>query len=145
MALLEVALQLKYFKTKNVIRFAFWTAEEFGLVGSAHYAASLSLEEQNKIALYLNFDMIASPNAGYFVFDGDGNAFNMSGPAGSEHIEKVFNDYFKSHKLVSAPTAFTGRSDYGSFIPLGIPAGGLFTGHEAIKNQTQFEWYVLRP
>lgn len=31
-------------------------------------------------------------------------------------------------------TAFDGRSDYGPFIENGIPAGGLFTGAERIKN-----------
>jgi Zn-dependent M28 family amino/carboxypeptidase len=30
-------------------------------------------------------------------------------------------------------TDFSGRSDYGPFIAVGIPAGGLFTGAEVVK------------
>ncbi|KAF5329514.1 hypothetical protein D9619_009067 [Psilocybe cf. subviscida] len=146
MGILEVALRLPAFRVKNAVRFGFWTAEEFGLVGSEYYASSLTNGEpkpspkiphrSEDIALYLNFDMIASPNPGYFVFDGDGDAFNITGPAGSDHIEKTLSDFLlKNHKIKSAPTAFDGRSDYGSFIPLGIPAGGYFTGAEGIMSE----------
>jgi Zn-dependent M28 family amino/carboxypeptidase len=30
-------------------------------------------------------------------------------------------------------TVFSGRSDYGPFIALNVPAGGLFTGAEGVK------------
>jgi len=39
------------------------------------------------------------------------------------------------------PTAFDGRSDYGPFIDAGIPAGGLFTGAEALKTDAQAAIY----
>jgi Zn-dependent M28 family amino/carboxypeptidase len=39
------------------------------------------------------------------------------------------------------PTAFDGRSDYGPFIEVGIPAGGLFTGAEGIKTAAQAAIY----
>lgn len=137
MGLLEVALQLPKWSVTNAVRFAFWSAEEFGLVGSEVYVNSLSAEEQDKIALYLNFDMIASPNFGYFIYDGDGSAFGTSGPEGSAQIEKLFEDYFEEVGLPSEPTAFTGRSDYGPFLEVGIPSGGLFTGAEGIKTEAQ--------
>ncbi|KAH7305077.1 putative leucine aminopeptidase 2 [Rhexocercosporidium sp. MPI-PUGE-AT-0058] len=79
-ALLEIAQQLTKFSTKNAVRFAWWSAEEVGLVGSTKYVASLSPEELAKITLYLNFDMLASPNYVYAIYDGDGSAFNISGP-----------------------------------------------------------------
>ncbi|TFK35302.1 hypothetical protein BDQ12DRAFT_320095 [Crucibulum laeve] len=139
--LLEIALQLPKWSVKNAVRFGFWTAEEYGLVGSEHYVASLSEAERAKVALYLNFDMIASPNYGYFIYDGDGSAFNLTGPPGSEHIEKVFEDYFKSQKITSGPTQFNGRSDYGPFLDVGIPAGGLFTGAEGVKTAEQAAWW----
>ena len=43
--------------------------------------------------------------------------------------------------MASAPTAFDGRSDYGPFIAVGIPAGGLFTGAEGVKTAAQAEVY----
>lgn len=89
--------------------------------------------EMAKIRAYLNFDMIASPNHIYGIYDGDGNAFNLTGPSGSDVLEKDFEDFFKSKNTPSVPTAFSGRSDYAAFIENGIPSGGLFTGAEAIK------------
>ncbi|TEB20169.1 Zn-dependent exopeptidase [Coprinellus micaceus] len=139
--ILDIALRLPLFKVNNAVRFGFWTAEEFGLVGSEHYVTSLPAEEAQKIALYLNFDMVASPNYGYFIYDGDGSAFNLTGPAGSDHIEKTFEDFFKSKKVISAPTEFSGRSDYGPFLDVGIPAGGLFTGAEGKKTAEEAKWW----
>ncbi|KAI5779935.1 hypothetical protein DFH27DRAFT_585122 [Peziza echinospora] len=147
--ILETAIQLAKFRVNNAVRFCFWSAEEFGLVGSEHYVANLPVAEQNKVALYLNFDMIASPNYVYFIYDGDGSAFNTTGPAGSAQIEHLFEDYFDSVGEPTAPTAFDGRSDYGPFLDVGIPAGGLFTGAEGIKTAaeaaiwggTAGEWY----
>lgn len=120
-------------KAQRPVRFAFWGAEEKGLLGAYHYVDSLSDAQRSKIYANLNFDMIGSPNFARFVYDGDGSADGNAGPAGSAEIEKVFLDYFDSKKLASAPTAFDGRSDYGPFIEVGIPAGGLFSGAEGIK------------
>lgn len=131
--ILDVALRLPLFSVKNAVRFAWWTAEEYGLVGSEYYVAQLSEAEKAKIALYLNFDMIASPNYIYGVYDGDGSAFNTTGPAGSDDIEHVFEKYFKSVGLNTVPSEFDGRSDYGPFLDVGIPSGGLFTGAEGVK------------
>jgi Zn-dependent M28 family amino/carboxypeptidase len=122
---------------QNKVRFAFWGAEEEGLVGSTFYVNSLSDDEFSKILLNLNFDMIASPNYVRFVYDGDGSDTGTVGPPGSAEIEAVFNDYFDSVGLAHAPTAFDGRSDYGPFIARGAPAGGLFTGAEGIKTDAQ--------
>jgi Zn-dependent M28 family amino/carboxypeptidase len=137
--LLETALQLKELgiEPRNTIRFAWWGAEEAGLVGSQRYVDSLTKSEAKDIELYLNFDMIGSPNYARFVYDGDGSAFGIKGPSGSSTIEHVFSDYFASQGLVSEPTAFDGRSDYDAFITAGIPAGGLFTGAEDAKTEEQ--------
>ncbi|PVH81767.1 Zn-dependent exopeptidase [Cadophora sp. DSE1049] len=133
-ALLEIAQQLTKFSTKNAIRFAWWSAEEVGLVGSTKYVESLSPEELAKITLYLNFDMLASPNYVYAIYDGDGSAFNISGPPGSAAAEKLFEDYFTNDAgLNHVPTAFNSRSDYAAFAAAGVPVGGLFTGAEVLK------------
>ena len=124
-------------KPRNKVRFAWWGAEESGLVGSNFYVDNLSQEGQDQIALYLNFDMIGSPNFVRFIYDGDGSDFGLVGPPGSDIIEYFFEDFYGDNGLASDPTAFSGRSDYQAFINVGIPAGGLFTGAEGIKTPEQ--------
>ena len=122
-------------RTPNAVRFAWWGAEEAGLQGSTFYVNNLSAAERADIALYLNFDMIASPNYTFGVYDGDDSAQEGSGPgpAGSAAIEDVFEEFFAARGETTKASDFTGRSDYGPFIAVGIPAGGLFTGAETIK------------
>jgi Zn-dependent M28 family amino/carboxypeptidase len=134
-ALLEVAEQMAKVKPKNTLRFAWWAAEESGLVGSNYYVDNLSQEEQDDIALYLNFDMIGSPNHVFFVYDGDDSdgVGAGPGPAGSAEIEEFFEGFYDSVGEPFKGTDFSGRSDYGPFIAVGIPSGGLFTGAEGIK------------
>ena len=137
-AILETAIQMAKVNPRNKVRFAWWSAEESGLVGSNYYVNNLPQSERDKIALYLNFDMIGSPNFVRFVYDGDNSAGGGAvGPAGSEVIERMFNDYFAGQSLPVEPTPFNGRSDYGPFIAVGIPAGGLFTGAEGVKTAAQ--------
>ncbi|MFD0686112.1 M20/M25/M40 family metallo-hydrolase [Actinomadura fibrosa] len=130
-------------KIRNQVRFAFWGAEEEGLLGSQYYVDNLPQAERDKIALNLNFDMLASPNFVRFVYDGDNSTggSNVEPPAGSGAIEKTFNDYFAGRGLATDPTAFDGRSDYNAFITAGIPAGGIFTGAEGIKTPAQAAVY----
>jgi Zn-dependent M28 family amino/carboxypeptidase len=132
---LRVAEALAKFKINNAVRLGFWSAEEYGLLGSYYYVNSINGSETElaKIRAYLNFDMIASPNYIYGVYDGDGSAFNLTGPPGSAAIEKEFEDFFRNKGANSVPTEFSGRSDYAAFIENGIPSGGLFTGAEQLK------------
>ena len=141
-AILETAIQMAKVEPSNKVRFAWWSAEESGLIGATRYIQSLSQADKDKIALYLNFDMIGSPNFVRFIYDGDNSAAlpsGVAGPAGSAAIEQMFIDYFQSQDLATEPTPFNGRSDYGPFIAagVGIPAGGLFTGAEGIKTPAQ--------
>ena len=134
-AILEVAEQMRKVKPRNKVRFALWGAEESNLVGSTYYVNNLSQDELNKISLYLNFDMIGSPNHVFFVYDGDdSDAVGAGpGPAGSAQIEDLFEAFYSMKGLPYKGTDFSGRSDYGPFIAVGIPSGGLFTGAEGIK------------
>ncbi len=124
---------------KNKLRFAFWGAEEEGLVGSKHYVRTLSEADRQKIGMYLNFDMVGSPNAGYFTYDGDDSdgVGAGPGPVGSAQIEQQLNDSFGAAGVRTEGTDFDGRSDYGPFIDAGIPAGGSFSGAEEIKTPEQ--------
>ncbi len=141
--ILEIAEEMSEAKIKprQKVRFAFWGAEEFGLLGSENYIGQLTDDEVAQHFANLNFDMVASPNYVRFVYDGDGSDTPVAGPAGSAQIEGVFNSYFASQNLATAPTAFDGRSDYGPFIGVGIPAGGLFSGAEGIKTAEQAATY----
>lgn len=145
-AVLETAVQLGGAPAiKHAVRFALWGAEEIGIVGSRRYLESLDVEELKDIALYLNFDMIGSPNPGYFTYDGDQSDALEPGespprvPEGSPGIERTFVGYLASEGITAEDTSFDGRSDYDPFTRAGIPAGGLFTGAEENKTAAQAE------
>ncbi|MEI5103362.1 M28 family peptidase [Streptomyces sp. PmtG] len=126
-------------KLANKVRFSWWSAEELGLLGSDHYVKSLTAKQKKNIKLYLNFDMIGSPNGAELVYDGDNsdNAGSGPGPKGSAQIEKLINGFLDKKKVPHWGTDFDGRSDYGPFIAEGIPAGGTFTGAEGLKTAEQ--------
>ncbi|PRC42874.1 peptidase M28, partial [Mycobacterium sp. ITM-2017-0098] len=92
-AVLETALQLGSDpQTANTVRFAFWGAEEVSMDGSKNYLRSLDEEQLDDIALYLNFDVLASPNPGYFTDDGDQSTQTgqvVPAPDGSAGIERL--------------------------------------------------------
>jgi Zn-dependent M28 family amino/carboxypeptidase len=140
-AILEIALQMAELGIQpvNQVRFIWFSAEEAGLLGSDFYVGQLSTRQIKDIAVMLNFDMIGSPNYVRFVYDGDGSGTGIVGPNGSDVVEDVFLDYFGP--TPTEPTAFDGRSDYGPFIEVGIPAGGLFTGAEELKTAAQAAIY----
>ncbi len=138
-AILETAVQMAKVRPLNTVRFAWWGGEELGLVGSTAYVADRTEAELDDIALYLNFDMIGSPNFVYFIYDGDDSdgVGAGPGPAGSAEIEEFYEDFYAARGIPSLGTDFSGRSDYGPFIAVGIPAGGLFTGAEGVKTPEQ--------
>lgn len=127
-AVLETALAVArsdYRPTKH-LRFAWWGAEELGLVGSRYYVNSLGSAERAKISGYLNFDMIGSPNPGYFVYDDDPT------------IEKTFKDYYAGLGIpTEIETEGDGRSDHAPFKNAGVPVGGLFSGADYRKTSAQ--------
>ena len=147
-AILEIAETFAAQKrvARNKLRFMWYGAEEFNLLGSTAYVNGLSQAEKDRIMAMVNFDMVGSPNYVRFVYDGDNSAFPVgpgaaAGPPGSAFLETLFVDYFNAVGLASDPTPFSGRSDYGPFIAVGIPAGGLFTGAEGIKTAAQAATY----
>ncbi|MET9456599.1 M28 family metallopeptidase [Streptomyces canus] len=127
-AVLETALAVSragYQPTKH-LRFAWWGAEELGMVGSRFYVNGLSTANRSRISGYLNFDMIGSPNPGYFVYDDD--------PA----IEKTFKAYYAGLGVpTEIETEGDGRSDHAPFKNAGVPVGGLFSGADYVKTAAQ--------
>ncbi|HVM26580.1 MAG TPA: M20/M25/M40 family metallo-hydrolase [Mycobacteriales bacterium] len=143
-AILQVARELMDVgETQNAVRFAWWGAEESGLIGSYEYVDSLSEEELAQISGYLNFDMVGSPNYIIGVYDADESTHTapVPVPEGSEELEQVFTDYFDSIEQPWVDTEFSGRSDYQPFILADIPASGLFTGADGVKTEEEEEMF----
>uniref|UniRef100_A0AAU2JRJ9 M28 family metallopeptidase n=1 Tax=Streptomyces sp. NBC_00049 TaxID=2903617 RepID=A0AAU2JRJ9_9ACTN len=127
-AVLEAALAVSRAQlqpTKH-LRFGWWGAEELGLIGSKYYVNNLPAAEKAKISGYLNFDMIGSPNPGYFVYDDDPT------------IEQTFKNYYAGLGIpTEIETEGDGRSDHAPFKNAGIPVGGLFSGADYTKTAAQ--------
>lgn len=130
-SLLEVAKHLTKYKVNNAVRFAWWAAEEEGLLGSYAYANSLDPVENQKVRLFMDYDMMASPNYEYEVYD----ANNKDHPNGSGDLKDLYVNWYKDHGLNFTLVPFDGRSDYVGFIDVGIPAGGIATGAEGVKSK----------
>ncbi|MEU5180849.1 M28 family metallopeptidase [Streptomyces longwoodensis] len=127
-AVLETALAVSRagLQPTRHLRFAWWGAEELGMVGSRYYVNNLSSANRSRISAYLNFDMIGSPNPGYFVYDDDPT------------IEQTFKTYFSGLGVpTEIETEGDGRSDHAPFKNVGIPVGGLFSGADYVKTSAQ--------
>ncbi|MDH6544920.1 M28 family metallopeptidase [Streptomyces sp. SPB4] len=127
-AVLETALAVSRagLQPTKHLRFGWWGAEELGLVGSKYYVNNLPAAEKAKISGYLNFDMIGSPNPGYFVYDDDPT------------IEQTFKNYYAGLGIpTEIETEGDGRSDHAPFKSAGIPVGGLFSGADYTKTAAQ--------
>jgi carboxypeptidase Q len=139
-ALIEVARQLSKFQIKKRVRFAWFSGEEQGMLGSNHYVSTLTREESLRIHLYLNFDMIASPNFVYGIHGGK-VFFNGTAAPGSERATAVFEEYFAINKLPSQRAGYGGSSDYAPFMLAGVPSGGLLTGAGGKKTDAEAKLY----
>jgi len=137
-ALLEVATRLGGSPpVRNAVRFAFWGSEEDDLAGSTHYVRKLSGSDRDAIMAYLNLDMIASPNAGYFVLGGKGKTPAEAGPCGSAQVACVLAGQLAAAGAVARTVPFDRESDYAAFIDAGIPSGGLWAGDRKNKSGKQ--------
>jgi hypothetical protein len=143
-AVLEVAAALgSQPKITNVVRFAFWGSEEHSLEGSTKYIRGLDRDQLDDIALYLNFDMLGSPNAGYFTYDGDQSAQpnpeipSRDVPAGSAGIERTLAGYLNLAGIRPADMPLAKTTDYSPFLAAGIPIGGATTGASQRKTEVQ--------
>ncbi|TLD15259.1 hypothetical protein PspLS_10695 [Pyricularia sp. CBS 133598] len=149
--LIELFHALTKYRTKNRVRFAWWGAEENGLLGSKYYCNNLSAPEINQILAYLNFDMQARGRIG--VSDNDGRVYGSVAPKGSEVIQQTYLDHFAAQDVVVTPRILTNGSDYASFWSiLNKPFGFLQTGilpeedpcyHQACDNITNIQPELL--
>jgi Zn-dependent M28 family amino/carboxypeptidase len=113
-ALLEMADALGGRAPGARIRLAFWGAEELGLIGSRRYVRQLEPDERERIAAYVNLDMVGSPEPEHGVYsDGD--------PAIERLLRRLVGPEAEEENA-------GGSSDHAPFQRQGIPVGGLFTG-----------------
>jgi hypothetical protein len=103
------------------LRFAFWTGEEQGLLGSAAYAQHVHNSGENIVG-YLNLDMIAWNTIGSnpSIFLG----YRSSVP-GSLDLANLFSAVVTAYNIDLQPvigTSYDGSSDHTSFLDQGYPA-----------------------
>lgn len=135
--LLEIAHQLgPSASVRNTVRFAFFGSEEEGALGSRGYVSSLSADERRRIVLYLNVDMVASENAGYFVQGGQGDDESESGPPGSAAVARVLADELAATGVTPEIIEFVG-DDEAPYVEAGIPAAGAENGDREEKTEEQ--------
>lgn len=120
-AVLETAVQLGRLGVQPAhrVRFAFWSGEEDGLYGSAYYVAELDDPGRRATKLYLNLDMVGSPNAlpsVYGQFGGRGHP-----------VSQVLRDFLTEQGHAPRTVTFQ-SSDHAPFVQSGIPVSGLYTG-----------------
>ena len=136
--LLEIATRLGTEpEVRNAVRFAFFGNEETGAEGSAGYVESLATDDLERIKLYLNVDMVGSPNGGYLVQGGVGDDVESAGPPGSATIARVLAEQLR-RAGVTAPEVieFVG-DDESAFVEAGIPAGGAENGDAEDRTSAQ--------
>jgi hypothetical protein len=125
----------------NAVRFAFWGSESLGAAGK--YVAGLDAGQLDDIAVYLDADMLGSPNAGFFTFDGDQSGQpnpavpTDSVPEGSAGIERTLAGYLNLAGIRPADIPLDTASDYSPFLAVGVPVGGLTTGSTQVKSAVQ--------
>jgi Zn-dependent M28 family amino/carboxypeptidase len=139
--ILEIALQMarRPITPTNTVRFAFWGAEEIGLLGSSAHVARLDDAARRDVLMNLNFDMLGSPNFARYVYGTAGSS--LPWPEGSAEIEAAFVRHFQALGLPTLPIAIDDRSDHGPFLRAGIPSGGLFTGTSEGKTLQEAELF----
>jgi aminopeptidase S len=146
--LLEIATQLGADPSvQNMVRFAFFGDEESGAQGSSGYLEGLSAGDRAKIKLYLNVDMVASPNGGYFVQGGKQSSWwrrlgrgsdpETAGPPGSATIGRVLADELAKTGVTTPEIIEFVGDDESPFIAAGIPVGGAESGDEEDKTAEQ--------
>ncbi|MEE6178639.1 M28 family peptidase [Mycobacterium sp. 050134] len=140
-AVLETALQLgPLAPVNNAVRFAFWGA---GLGGPMDYVFGMDAGQLNDVALYLNFTMLGSTNAGFFTDDGDQSGPASPGvsfgdvPDGSAGIERTLAGFLNLAGKRPADMPLDTRADYHPFLVAGVPVGGMTSGGSQMKTTVQ--------
>lgn len=137
------------YNLQNMIKFCWFGAEEQGLYGSKEIVRQGLIRNHDlharvgsrakDWAMMIDLDMLASMNYMNYIYDANqhipgstpASAFN-----GSRTQTNLFFDFFKQNNLPCDSDRFDGRSDYGPFLEVGIPAGGVDAGADKTKNES---------
>ncbi len=148
-ALLEAASTLgSQPRITNAVRFAFWGSEA---EGPTRYVRGLARDGLDDVAMYISVEMLGSPNAGYFTYDGDQSGQpnpdvpSQSVPAGSAGVERTLAGYLNLAGVRPADMPLSRTTDYGPFLAAGIPVGGLTAGSSQRKTEVQARLWGGRP
>ncbi len=151
-AVLETALQLGPLPpVNNAVRFVFWGADQDGPNGAMDYVFGLDAERLNDIALYMDFVMLGSANAGFFTDDGDQSGPPGAGvsaadvPEGSAGIERTLGGYLNLAGKRPADMPLSTRTDYHPFMVAGVPIGGMTAGASQTKTTVQARLWGGQP
>ncbi len=136
---LELALQAaeRGWQPQNKVRFAWWGAEETGLVGSWYWVHDRVTGDPDparvdSLIAYLNYDMVASGNGFRFVYNGGARE---GGTDGSSAITAITEDFFEARGLAYGSTGLLIPSDSYWFVLAGVPTGGLYSGAMESKQE----------
>jgi hypothetical protein len=121
-ALLEIAQALGGTRPQATVRLAFWSGEELGLHGSVRYVEALSPQQQEAIVVYVNVDMIASPNGFAGVYD------EPAAPGGSSDATRLLSAAVTRNGGTPVPVDLHSGSDHYGFAEAGIATAGVFSG-----------------
>jgi Tol biopolymer transport system component len=110
------------------IRFAFWSGEELGLLGSSHYAEKMGPELSRTVA-YLNFDMVGRLRDNKLSLQGVGSSSGWKALIEKRNVAAGFDLVLQEDPYL--PT------DVTALYPKKVPAINFFTGgHEDYHRPT---------
>lgn len=130
--LLELARWIARSDPSAPVRFAFWAGEEVGLYGSRDYVDGLDAAGLDAIRVYLNLDMLASPNFASFVYEA-----SPADPAQARRVAELLEDALASRGFESEPLDLSGVSDHAPFGAAGVATGGIYAGSLEHKTRAQ--------
>lgn len=127
-AVLDVAREAAALHLPGRLRFAWWGAEELGLIGSSRHVEALDAAGQpalRDIRAYLNADMLASPNYALGLQDPEPDGGGAA--AQRMQIHAALDDYFTAMNLprVLVSRSLAGASDHAPFRVCGLATGGV--------------------
>jgi len=138
---LEIAILFSNLgKTKNKLKFCWWSADELGFGGSYFFLKDQSDADRKLIIANVNIDVIASPNKFHGIFDATTIWMNPNVKIKSTYIMNLFVQHMITQKqpydLVPYKRLSVGSGpfyEFGHFIDFGIPSCSMYAGVNVIK------------
>lgn len=143
-----------YEKYSYRIKFCWWAAEELGYLGSIYHKnmaknSTTIGERLEDYLVYLNYDMLGSPNYMFGIYDAstiDRNTTPSTAIPGSLRVTELYRSWFNNQSLPwTNQNMAVATSDQVPFVTAGVVAGGLFSGANlAMKSTAERNSYQLK-